>query len=337
MTGSKTNHYWKGRSTVITGACGFIGSHLVEELALRGASVTALAFYDARGSQGWLSDINPSLKKNVRIVSGDIRDSEQMLSLITEGCTVFHLAALIGIPYSYIAPRSYVETNVTGTLNVLEASRRNNAERTMVISTSEVYGSALRVPIGEDHPLQAQSPYSASKIAAEKLAESYFKSFGLPATIVRPFNTYGPRQSARAVIPTIFTQVLNGKREINLGTVSTTRDFNFVKDTAAGMIKLAECEKAIGRAVNIGTGIEVSVGDVAASIALICRRKIAILKKQERLRPGPSEVLRLCADNSQIKSLTGWKPAFSLEKGLKVTSQWFKTRSGNYDAERYYV
>ena len=328
---------WRGRHAVVTGACGFIGSHLTEELLRLGADVTALAFYDARGSVGWLNDIDPALRKKVRIISGDIRDSEQMLSLVTKNSVVFHLAALIGIPYSYVAPRSYVETNVTGTLNILEASRRNKAQKILVISTSETYGSAIRVPINEQHPLQAQSPYAASKIAAEKLAESYYRSFDLPVTVIRPFNTYGPRQSARAVIPTILTQVLNGKKEIVLGTASTTRDFNFVKDTVTGMIKLAECSEAIGKTVNIGTGSEISIKETAERIARITGKKITIRSDRMRVRPGASEVLRLCADNSLLKSLTGWAPKPRIEEGLRITAKWFKSRAGDYDTERYYV
>lgn len=329
--------YWHGRQAVVTGACGFIGSHLAEELARLGADVTALAFYDARGSIGWLADIQPSLKRKIRVVSGDIRDSEQMLSLVKKGSTVFHLAALIGIPYSYEAPRSYIETNITGTLNILEAARRNRAERTLVTSTSEVYGSALRVPIDEQHPLQAQSPYSASKIAAEKIAESYHKSFGLPVTIVRPFNTYGPRQSARAVIPTMLMQALDGRREIALGNATTTRDFNFVKDTVTGMIKLAACRQAIGMPVNIGTGVEISVNETARKIAEVTGRKISIRSDHLRIRPKASEVMRLCADNSLLRSLTGWAPPSRLEEGLRITARWLEPRLGNYDTERYYV
>jgi dTDP-glucose 4,6-dehydratase len=259
-----------------------------------------------------------------------------MRALIEEGDVVFHLAALIGIPYSYQAVRSYLDTNVGGTLNVLEAGRRG-ARRVLVMSTSEVYGSAIRTPIPEDHPLQAQSPYAASKIAAEKLAESYHRSFALPVTVVRPFNTYGPRQSARAVIPTILMQALAGKPDIQLGDASTTRDFNFVPDTVEGLVKLAECEAAVGRVVNVGSGSENSIARVVELAAALAGRTMVIREDPARLRPATSEVRRLCADPSLLRTLTGWAPPDRLQDGLRLTAEWMRSRADSYQADRYYV
>ena len=327
----------KNQSVVVTGACGFIGSHLAEELARRGAHVKALAFYDARGSRGWLDSINPDLANQMEIISGDIRDAEQMRRLISKDDIVFHLAALIGIPYSYIAPRSYVQTNVEGTLNILEAARDHAAARVMIMSTSEVYGSALRVPIDEHHPLQGQSPYSASKIAAEKLAESYFCSFDMPITIVRAFNTFGPRQSPRAVIATILMQLLSGTNQLRLGNLSTTRDFNYVADTAEGLIRLAQCPDAIGQAVNIGTGREISIGELAAAACHATNTTADIVEMSNRIRPEKSEVQRLCADNTRLQQLTGWTPPPRLEEGLTLTAEWMNKEIARYEPERYYV
>jgi NAD dependent epimerase/dehydratase len=321
---------------LVTGACGFIGSHLTEALVKGGAKVRALAFYNARGSLGWIEDMPHEVRNSVEVISGDVRDTEQIGSVIGEGDVVFHLAALIGIPYSYVAPRSYVETNVTGTLNVLEACRRNKAAKVLVTSTSEVYGSALRVPIDEDHPLQAQSPYSATKIAAEKLAESYIRSFDLPAVIVRPFNTFGPRQSARAVIPTLLMQIAGGAGDVSLGDVSTTRDFNYVLDTVDGFIRLAACDNAIGRTVNIGTGVEVSIARLADIAQEISGVKIRLTRDEQRIRPCASEVRRLCADASLLKTLTGWAPKVGIEEGLRMTLEWMKEGHGEYDTQRYY-
>lgn len=328
---------WQGINAFVTGACGFIGSRLVETLVARGARVTALALYDARGARGWLDDLPHALQREINIVSGDVRDAEQMRRLTPAKGYVFHLAALIGIPYSYEAPRSYIDTNVTGTLNMLEAARTAQAARILVISTSEVYGTALRVPIDEEHPLQAQSPYSASKIAAEKLAESYARSFGLPATIVRPFNTYGPRQSMRAVIPTILIQLLRGCSSLALGDPDTRRDFTFVEDTAEGLVRLAECEAAIGRAVNIGTGFDVSIRELAEQAQTLVGRKVQIETKAERMRPPESEVRRLQADASLLKSLVGWTPQTPISQGLSRAIDWLSKRSECYDPDRYYV
>ncbi len=326
-----------GRTTVVTGACGFIGSHLAEELVCRGAHVKALALYDARGSRGWLDHIDPDKARGMEIVSGDIRDAEQMRRLIGKEDVVFHLAALIGIPYSYAAPRSYVQTNIEGTLNVLEAAREAGAARVINMSTSEVYGSALRVPIDEEHPLQGQSPYSASKIGAEKMTESYVKAFGVPAVTVRAFNTFGPRQSPRAVIPTILMQLLSGAAEIQLGNLHSTRDFNYVADTVEGLIRLAACEAAIGQTVNIGTGAEISIGALADAAQRATGRTAVILEKQERMRPERSEVQRLCADSSLLASLTGWKPPARLEEGLRITAEWMERELNRYEPQRYYV
>ena len=328
---------WKNTNVFITGACGFIGSRLVETLVARGAHVTALAFYDARGSRGWLDELSTDISKDLKIVAGDVRDAEQMRRLVPKEGVVFHLAALIGIPYSYDAPRSYVDTNITGTLNLLEAARAANARRILVISTSEVYGTALRVPIDEDHPLQAQSPYSATKIAAEKLTESYVRSFDLPAVVVRPFNTFGPRQSLRAVIPTIILQLLNKKQRLKLGAPDTRRDFTFVEDTAEGLVRIAECENAIGKAINIGTGRDVSIREVAEQAQALLQHQAEIETCAERMRPAASEVRRLQADASQLKQLTGWSPSITLAEGLAKTIEWLAERHKNYDPERYYV
>lgn len=327
----------RGQSVVVTGACGFIGSHLVEALVRRGARVKALTFYNARGSNGWMDDVAGEVRKETQIVAGDIRDAGMMRNLIAKDDTVFHLAALIGIPYSYQAPASYVETNVAGTLNILEACRGNGAARLLVTSTSEVYGTALRVPIDEGHPLQAQSPYSATKIAAEKLAESYHKSFETPLVIVRPFNTFGPRQSARAVIPTILMQLLQGRQELRLGDTATSRDFNYVTDTVEGMIRLAECDAAVGRTVNIGTGRDFTIADVAAMAQNIAGIKVIIRQESNRTRPAASEVRRLCCDSSLLKSLTGWAPPVRVEEGLKLMADWMKKEMEFYDPQRYYV
>lgn len=322
---------------LVTGACGFIGSHLTEALVRQGAKTRALTFYDARGSSGWLNDLPADIRKSLELIPGDVRDTEQMSRIVQEGDTVFHLAALIGIPYSYVAPRSYVETNITGTLNILEACRQKHASRLLVTSTSEVYGSALSVPIPESHPLQAQSPYSATKIAAEKLAESYIHSFALPVTIVRPFNTFGPRQSARAVIPTLLMQLTGDADEICLGDVSTTRDFNYVSDTVDAFLHISACDHAIGQTVNIGTGLEVSIAQLVKMAQKISGRQIRVKFDEQRVRPSTSEVKRLCADATLLKRLTGWQPSVGLEKGLQLTWEWLMTKGGaGYDPQRYY-
>jgi NAD dependent epimerase/dehydratase len=315
-----------GTRVLVTGADGFIGSHLVERLATRGAKVRALSLYNSFNDWGWLEQIDPALK--VEVVTGDVRDKAQVSSITKDIDVVFHLASLIAIPYSYIAPESYVQTNVQGTLNVVLAAKERGVRRIVHTSTSEVYGTARKVPIGEDHPLQPQSPYSATKIAADSIAMSFHHAFGLPLLTARPFNTYGPRQSARAVIPTIITQLLEGKKRIKLGRVDPTRDFNFVTDTCEGMIALAECDGAVGKVVNIGSGSEISIGDLASLIGEILGATFEIETEPMRLRPEQSEVERLVCDNAQIRKLTGWCSQIGLREGLEKTVAWFR-RSEN--------
>jgi len=314
-----------GRRVLVTGAGGFIGSHLVDRLLAEGATVRALVRYNSRSHWGHLETV--ATNDRLDIMPGDVCDPALVRTAV-EGCdTVFHLAALIAIPYSYLAPHSYVQTNVMGTLNVLEAARHCGVRRVVHTSTSETYGTARRVPIDEDHPLQGQSPYAASKIGADKLAESYFLSFGVPVTTIRPFNTYGPRQSARAVIPTIITQIAGGARQLKLGAVHPTRDFNFVQDTVRGFVSVAECDAAVGRVVNVGSNFEVSIGDTARMIANLMGRDIELVSDEQRLRPAGSEVERLWADNTLVRKLTGWQPEFGelegLRRGLAETIAWF--------------
>lgn len=310
------------KTVVVTGADGFIGSHLAEMLVQEGNKVRALCQYNSFSSWGWL-DQSP-YKKDIEIVMGDVRDPAQMRSLACGADTIFHLAALIAIPYSYQAPTSYVDTNIQGTLNVLEAALKENVSRVIQTSTSEVYGTAKYVPIDEKHPLQAQSPYSATKISADALSFSYYSSFNLPVVIARPFNTFGPRQSARAVIPTVITQLLSGNNRIHLGKLSPTRDFNYVLDTCAGFLALAQCDEAIGKTVNIGSGREITVGDTVSLIARIMQMDVEIECDEQRLRPESSEVERLLCDNSLIKALTGFMPRHSLEEGLSATIDWLR-------------
>ncbi|WP_319002297.1 NAD-dependent 4,6-dehydratase LegB [Dechloromonas denitrificans] len=312
----------KIHKVLVTGADGFIGSHLVEELVKAGYSVRALCQYNSFSSWGWL-DESPC-RNEVEVVLGDVRDPAQMHSIAKGIDTIFHLAALIAIPYSYQAPSSYVDTNIQGTLNVLQAALDAGVGRIIHTSTSEVYGTARFVPINEEHPLQAQSPYSATKIGADALAFSFFSSFGLPVTIARPFNTYGPRQSARAVIPTVITQILTGKKKIKLGSLAPTRDFNFVLDTCAGFLALAGCDAAVGKTVNIGSGSEISVGDTVRLIARLIGMDVDIECDDQRLRPAASEVERLCCDNKLIRELTGFLPAYDLEQGLRKTIEWLQ-------------
>jgi NAD dependent epimerase/dehydratase len=311
-----------GSQVLVTGGDGFIGSHLVELLAQRGAKVRALSLYNSFNDWGWLEQIDPALK--VDVVAGDVRDKAQMSSIAKDIDVVFHLASLIAIPYSYAAPESYVQTNVQGTLNVVQAAMERGVKRIVHTSTSEVYGTARKVPIGEDHPLQPQSPYSATKIASDSIAMSFHYAFGLPLVLARPFNTYGPRQSARAVIPTIMTQLLEGKKRIKLGRIDPTRDFNFVTDTCEGMIALAECDGAVGKVVNIGSGSEISIGDLARLIGEIIGAKFEIETESARLRPDQSEVERLLCDNALIRRLTGWTPMVALREGLAKTVDWFR-------------
>jgi NAD dependent epimerase/dehydratase len=310
---------WAGRPVLVTGAGGFIGSHLVERLVREGAKVRAFVLYSSSGGWEWLD--HSDVKGEIEVVLGDVQDAESVLGAMDGIDVVFHLAALIAIPYSYSAPLSYVRTNVEGTLNVLQAARKAGVGRVVHTSTSEVYGTALRVPIGEEHPLQGQSPYSASKIGADKLAESFFLSYGLPVATIRPFNTYGPRQSARAIIPTIVSQALTGS-EIRLGNLSPTRDLTFVEDTVDAFVRLADSPDAVGQVVNVGTGREISVGDLAALVLRVVGRELPIVTEGERTRPEGSEVERLCADASRARALLGWEPQRTLESGLEETISW---------------
>lgn len=308
---------------LVTGAGGFIGSHLVEALVRAGRCVRALVRYNSANSWGWLDGVPHEIRDQIEVVSGDVRDPNGMRVAMTDVEQVFHLAALIGIPYSYHAPDSYVDTNIKGTLNVLQAARDANVERVLVTSTSEVYGTARQVPITEEHPRQGQSPYSASKIGADHLALSYYLSFGTPVTVVRPFNTYGPRQSARAVIPTIITQLLAGASELRLGSLHPTRDLVFVHDTAQAFMAIARAPELIGEEVNIATQQEISVGDLAEKLMVLTGKRAVIVSSEERLRPTNSEVERLLGSAEKLKSSTDWRPAHELDLGLKLTLEWF--------------
>lgn len=309
------------KTALVTGADGFIGSHLTEALLARGYRVRALSQYNSFNNWGWLEDIPQT--DRLEIVCGDVRDPDFCRHICRDIDVVFHLAALIAIPYSYVAPDSYVDTNIKGTLNMCQATRDCGVGRIVVTSTSEVYGTAQYVPIDEKHPRQPQSPYSATKIGGDAIAESFYRAFGLPVVIARPFNTYGPRQSARAIIPTIITQIASGKRNLKLGDLSPTRDFNYVTDTAAGFIALAETPGIEGRDINIATGKEVTMADTLAAIAGIMNVEVGTITDPQRLRPAKSEVNRLCGDNTLITSLTDWRPAHTLEDGLRKTVEWF--------------
>ncbi|MDK2971294.1 MAG: UDP-glucose 4-epimerase [Candidatus Sumerlaeota bacterium] len=326
----------EGRRVLVTGAGGFIASHLTEELARRGAVVRAFTHYNARASRGWLDGIEPELAERIEFAPGDITDARSVREAV-EGCEyVWHLAALIGIPYSYAAPISYVRTNIDGTLNVLEAARDCGVRRLIHTSTSEAYGTALSVPISEDHPLQAQSPYSATKIAADKLAESYWCSFGVPVVIARPFNTFGPRQSARAVIPTITAQLLAGRGRLELGALSPTRDLNYVANTVDGMIACASAPNdALGTVFNLGSGREISIADLAALLVKMTGADAEIVSVDERLRPEASEVERLVCDASRARRLLNWEPRISLEEGLERTIEWLRANMSFYRPEDY--
>ena len=323
--------------SLITGADGFIGSTLVEMLVAKGYRVKALSQYNSFNNWGWLEDIE--CKNKIEVLTGDIRDPHYC-KFITKGVDViFHLAALIAIPYSYVAPDSYVDTNIKGTLNICQAAKENGNIRVIHTSTSEVYGTAQYVPIDENHPLQAQSPYSATKIAADAMAMSFYNAFNLPVTIARPFNTYGPRQSARAVIPTIITQIYNGEKEIKLGDVTPTRDFNYVDDTCRGFIALAECDESIGQTVNIGSNFEISIGDTLNLIKELIDSDVKFITDKQRIRPEKSEVFRLWCDNSKIEKLTGFKPEVDIRQGLQKTIDWI-TQPDNlkkYKSEIYNV
>lgn len=323
-------------SILVTGAGGFIGSHLVETLAARGDSVRAFVRYNGRGDAGLLRDLPEDLRARVEIVFGDLRDSHAVREAARGVDTIFHLGALIAIPYSYVHPRETIETNVIGTLNVLEAARVHGVRRVVHTSTSEVYGTARFVPITEDHPLQGQSPYSASKIGADKLVESFYLSFGLPVVTVRPFNTYGPRQSARAVIPTIIMQALT-RSVVRLGDLRPTRDLNFVSDTVAGFLSAAERDQAVGRVINLANNDEISVGELAEKIIALIGRSVTIEVDESRLRPESSEVFRLHGDNRLARELLGWAPQVNLDEGLRRTIEWIARHLDRYDPLRYQV
>ena len=327
----------KGKKVLVTGAEGFIGSHLTERLVELGAEVTALVQYNSFNNWGWIDTFDKKTKASIKVVSGDIREYDGMKRIIKGQDVVFHLAALIAIPYSYLSPMAYVRTNVEGTTNVLEACRDYDIEKIVHTSTSETYGTALYVPIDEKHPMQGQSPYSASKIGADKIAESFNKSFNMPIATIRPFNTYGPRQSARAVIPTIISQILAGKTEIKLGSLTPTRDFNFVKDTAEAFIKIAESDKTIGEVINAGSNHEITIGDTVKKIIKVIGKDIKIICDDERLRPENSEVNRLWADNTKIKELTEWRPQYSLDQGIEETVEWIKNNMQYFKTDIYNV
>lgn len=322
---------------LVTGADGFIGSHLVEKLVKENIEVRAFTYYNSFGTWGWLDTLESSVMDNVEIFMGDVRDPYAVRKAVEGVDAVMHLAALIAIPYSYYAPDAYVDTNIKGTLNVLNAVRDLGNKRLLVTSTSEVYGTAQYVPIDEKHPYQGQSPYSATKIGADRLAESFYRSFDVPLTIVRPFNTYGPRQSARAVIPTIITQLLSGKDTIKLGSLSPTRDFNYVKDTAAGFYEIYKSEKTIGQEINIATQKEISIGELAKELIRQINPKARIICDEQRLRPEKSEVERLLGCNEKITRLTGWRAQYSFEQGLQETISWIEKNMDSYKTDLYNV
>jgi NAD dependent epimerase/dehydratase len=329
----------KTKKVLVTGADGFIGSHLVEHLVAHAVDVRAFVYYNSFNSWGWLDSLPAEMTRKLDVFPGDVRDPHGVLAAM-QGCdVVFHLAALIAIPFSYHSPDSYVDTNIKGTLNVLQAARKLGVERVLVTSTSEVYGTAQYVPIDEKHPFQGQSPYSATKIGADRLAESFNKSFNTPVVIVRPFNTYGPRQSARAVIPTIITQLLLGQHELSLGSLAPSRDFNYVKDVVGGFIALAEADDALGREVNIASATEHTIGDVAKILVALLNPKAQVVADEQRLRPEASEVYRLKGDNTLITTLTSWRPRFGLEAGLLETIDWFRQPQNlaRYKAQLYNI
>lgn len=328
---------WTNQRAFVTGAAGFIGSHLVERLLLDGAQVRALVHYNSRSSTGWLREIPSEFLSHLEIVYGDVTDPQRMNEVVKDCTIVFHLGALISVPYSYVAPDSFVRTNVVGTQNILDAACRNGGTRVIQTSTSEVYGTPEAVPITESHPLRAQSPYSASKIAADKLGESYFCSFGLPVTILRPFNTYGPRQSARAVLPAILTQLLSGARELHLGSLSPRRDLTYVTDTVDGFIKAADSPATIGRVVQLGTGQDFSIGELVELAMEITGRKAEVRSDEQRIRPNKSEVQRLLSKPALAAELMNWRPAVSIKEGIERTADWLRANLALYTPDRYLV
>ena len=327
------------KKVLITGSDGFIGSHLTEALIAEGYDVRAFVYYNSFNSWGWLDSLPVEVKKDLDVFEGDVRDPNGVRTAMEKCDTVFHLAALIGIPFSYHSPDSYVETNIKGTLNVLQAARQLGTGRVFVTSTSEVYGTAQFVPITEEHPFQGQSPYSATKIGADRIAESFYRSFELPVTIVRPFNTYGPRQSARAVIPTIITQLQNGFEEIKVGDLEPTRDFVYVKDTVNGFLKIAGSSDTIGEEINIATNSEISIGDLAGTLIKMINPEARLIQDNQRIRPEKSEVRRLFGSDEKLRKLTGWEQKYSLEEGLAETVDWFKNPENlkGYKPGRYNV
>lgn len=326
----------KGKKILVTGAGGFIGSHLVEKLVKEEAKVKAFVRYNSRNDFGMLEMLPSIIKKNIEIISGDLKDPDLVRKAI-KGCRlVFHLGALIGIPYSYIHPREVIETNILGTLNVLSACQETKIEKVIHTSSSEVYGTAIEIPMKEGHPLQGQSPYSASKIGADKIAESFCLSFGLPVAIIRPFNTYGPRQSPRAIIPTIITQALR-RKEIYLGSLSPIRDFTYVEDLVEAFIKMGKVDNIIGEVINVGSSEGISTGELAKKIGLLVNKRIDIIVEKKRIRPGKSEVERLIAENKKAKKLLKWAPKTPLEKGLRTTIDWYKKNSHLYKKDIYHI
>ncbi|MBD2327819.1 GDP-mannose 4,6-dehydratase [Alkalinema sp. FACHB-956] len=330
------NFSWTGKQVLVTGAGGFIGSHLCEALVEAGAEVTAMIHYSSRSDWGNLEFLPQDYKKSLQVVSGNIEDSDFVMRQVKGKAIVFHLAALIGIPYSYVAPRSYLKTNIEGTLNVVEAARHFDLERIVHTSTSETYGTAIYTPIDEQHPLQGQSPYSASKIAADKMAESYYLAFGLPVSTIRPFNTYGPRQSARAVIPTIISQAFT-QPSIRLGSLDPVRDLNFVKDTVSGFIKVAESESCIGQVTNVGYGKGITIGELAHTILSLMGVDKPIEADQARVRPSNSEVFTLICNNSKAAEIANWQPQYSLEQGLQATIDFVQANLNFFKTDQYSV
>ena len=327
---------WKSKKVLVTGAGGFIGSHLTEKLVTLGASVKAFVRYNSRNDWGLLEVLPLHIRNEIEVISGNLKDPESVKEAVKDTNIVFHLAALISIPYSYVNPRDFVETNVGGTLNVLNAAKEHNIEKLIHTSSSEVYGTAQYIPIDEKHPLQAQSPYAASKIGADKLVESYYLSFNLPVTTVRPFNTYGPRQSARAIIPTIITQSLT-REKIFLGSMHPTRDFNYVEDTADAFIKAAESPESVGEVMNFGSGQEVPIGALADKIVALVGKDVEVVFDATRIRPQSSEVERLLADATKAKELLGWEPQFSLDDGIRKTIEWISEHISTYKVDIYNI
>lgn len=325
------------RTVLITGADGFIGSHLTEQLVKAGYNVRAFVLYNSFNTWGWLDTLPKDVMREVEVIAGDIRDPNGVRNAVNGVIAIFHLAALIAIPYSYYSPDSYVDTNIKGTLNILQAARDSGVGRVLLTSTSEVYGTAKYIPIDELHPLQGQSPYSATKIGADRLGESFYRSFDLPVTIVRPFNTYGPRQSARAVIPTIITQLLGGMRKIKLGSLTPTRDFNYVKDTVNGFIAIYETDCTIGQEINIATQKEISIGQLASELIRQINPQAEIVCDEQRIRPKNSEVNRLLGSNKKIMELTNWKPIYNLQSGLSETIEFYKKYNYMYKIDSYNV